>query len=78
MHTARGPYRRRRHTPPSAVRRYMAEHGDTEEEVRQYILRQVEDYQLLVVGNTTLGQWLGFKLGCPASAAIVAVHWAKQ
>jgi hypothetical protein len=64
---------------PVTVARYMAEFGETEPGVREYILRQIEDYRALESKtNTSETSWLGFKLGCSEAKARSAIRWAEQ
>lgn len=63
--------------PPKAIRVYMAEYEETEDDVREYIRRQLKYFdEIEEKADTTVEQWLGFKLGCTAGAAKAAIRWA--
>ena len=64
--------------PPKAVRLYMADNSETEQEVREYIVRQMQYFKEIPdTADMTVERWLGFKLGCSASAASTAIRWAS-
>lgn len=49
---------------PKAVTTYMAEFDETEEGVREYILRQIEYFnEIKDKAGATVERWVGFKLG---------------
>jgi hypothetical protein len=62
---------------PKAVRIYMTDNFETEQEVREYIQRQLEYFKEIPDKATNVECWLGFKLGCTASAAKTAIRWAS-
>jgi hypothetical protein len=64
--------------PPKAVKVYMTEYTETEEEVRDYIRRQLKFFvEIKDKADTTVERWIGFKLGCTASAAKTAIRWTS-
>lgn len=64
--------------PPAAVRRYMAEYEETEQDVCDYILGQLSYYvEITDKANTTEEQWIAFKMGCTSGQAKTAIRWAK-
>lgn len=64
--------------PPKAVKAYMADTEQTEQEVREYIISQLGYYNGIAdKHNTSPEQWLGFKLSCTSQAAATAIRWAK-
>ena len=62
---------------PAAVTKYCREFEESEQDVRDYILRQIEFYNQLQEKSGQVEQWIGFKLGCSAAAAATAIKWAK-
>jgi hypothetical protein len=64
---------------PKAVRVYMTEYEETEEGVREYIIRQLLFFdEITDKADTTVERWIGFKLGCTAAAARTAIRWASS
>ena len=52
----------------------MADFDETEQEIREYIIRQLQFFQEVPdKADTTVERWLGFKLGCSATAARTAI-----
>jgi hypothetical protein len=65
---------------PTAVRRYMEEFEEgNEEDVKQYILRQISFYrEIQDKATTTEEQWIALKLGCTVRQASAAIKWVRQ
>ena len=61
---------------PIVILSYMEEFGEQEEEVRQYILRQIAFFQEIPNKATTEAGWIALKLGCSAKQASMAIKWA--
>jgi hypothetical protein len=56
----------------------MTEFDETEQGVREYIIRQLQYFREIPdTADTTVDRWIGFKLGCTAAAAKVAIRWAS-
>ena len=63
---------------PKAVTAYMAEFGETETEVRDYILRQLEFFKGLnpvASARSTDAQWRGFRNSCSTNNTTTKEQW---
>ena len=61
---------------PKVILRYMEEFGERDEDVRQYILRQLTFFQEIPNKATTEAGWIALKLGCSTQQASTAIKWA--
>ena len=64
-------------TTPKRVLAQMQKWGYTEQELRDYVLRQEKFYNETTDAGTTLTRWLQLKLGCSWPAAEVIIRWAN-
>jgi hypothetical protein len=56
----------------------MTEYEQAEQDVREYIIRQLQYFKEIPdKADTTVECWIGFKLGCTASAAKSVIRWAS-
>jgi hypothetical protein len=56
----------------------MAEFEESEQDVRDYIKRQVSFYRTIEYKHhSSVEQWVGFKLGSTSAAAVAAIRWAE-
>jgi hypothetical protein len=64
--------------PPAIVKKWIDDEGQTETEMRDYILRSLEGYHGVKDKATTEAGWISFKLGCNLRAAASAIKWAQS
>lgn len=62
---------------PAAIKKYMTEFEETEQYMRDYILRQLVYWGEIRDQAASKEQWIAFKLGCTSAAAATAIKWAQ-
>jgi hypothetical protein len=60
---------------PAIIKKWIDDEGQTEEEMRDYILRSLEGYRNVTIKATTEAGWISFKLGCNLRSAVSAIKW---
>ena len=64
--------------PPAIIKKWIDDEGQTEEEMRDYILRSLEGYRDVKSKATSEAGWISFKLGCNLRSAVSAIRWAQS
>ena len=65
-------------TTLKSVLAQMQKWGYTEQELRDYVLRQEEFYNETADAGTTFTRWIQLKLGCSWPVADRVIRWAKD